>query len=97
MSEGGGDGEVRFPPSEAIKSRFFFYLTKLNIKISPDVSIQNFLKSSKVAELSRKTYFEIKINKLEGVLLDLSESPEEFSRQLLIFSCYFHILFPSCT
>ena len=65
MSEGGGDGEVRFPPSEAIKSRFFFYLTKLNIKISPDVSVQNFLKSSKVPELSRKTYFEIKINKSE--------------------------------
>ena len=72
------------------KKSIFFYLTKLNIKISPDVSIQNFLKSSKVPELSRKTYFEIKMNKSERCPL----RPERIPWGIFAATAHFFMLFP---
>ena len=53
----GPKAEGYFPPSEAFKSTFFLNLTKLNSNIQPNVSIKKYLKSLKVPEILRKTYF----------------------------------------
>ena len=45
------------------KNRFFFYLTKLNSNIQPNVFIKKFLKSLKAPELFWKTYFQRQVKK----------------------------------
>ena len=46
-----------FPPSEAEKKRFFFYLTKLTSDILPNVSKKKVLKPPKAPELLEKPNF----------------------------------------
>ena len=58
--------EGYFPPSEAEKNRFFFYLKKLNTNIKPNIIIKKkYLKSLKAPDLFRTTHFQIK-GKISG-------------------------------
>ena len=50
------------PTFRGRKNRFFCYLTKLNSKIQPNVSMEKFLKSLKTPKLFRKAYFWKKVN-----------------------------------
>ena len=86
------------PTFRGRKTRFLFYLTKLNSNIQPNVSIKKNMKSLKAQELSRETYFQIKVPMIYQVSQSLTWAIPlgEFSRQPLMlglgarFSCYFH-------
>ena len=84
--------KITFHLQRPEKNRFFFYLEKLSSNIKPDVSIIKYLKSLKAPKLFRKTYFKIKVNK-SGRYQNLEPGWIPWARS----SCYYHILFTSCT